>query len=131
MNAVFAVAISDALIATPSSVIPAWSAIAVALVIGVLIYKVKTGIVWPTVVGTIILYAMIYVGDRIPVSLPDAFFGLAPGPTWILILFLYAMIASLLPVWLLLQPRDFINGIQLAVGLVLCTERCSWRDRRS
>ncbi len=119
VNAVFAVAISDALMASPSSVIPAWSAIAVALVIGVLIYKLHTSIVWPTIGGTVILYAMIFVGDRIPVSLPDTFLGLAPGPTWIIILFLYAMIASLLPVWLLLQPRDFINGIQLAVGLVL------------
>jgi carbon starvation protein len=45
--------------------------------------------------------------------------GLPPGPQWIVILFLYAMIASLLPVWLLLQPRDYINGIQLFVGLGL------------
>ena len=119
VNAVFAVAISDALIDAPSAVIPAWSAIAVALVIGVLIYKVHTSIVWPTIAGTIILYAMIFVGDSIPVALPDTLFGLAPGPAWIIILFLYAMVASLLPVWLLLQPRDFINGIQLAVGLVL------------
>ncbi|TDI39133.1 MAG: carbon starvation protein A [Acidobacteria bacterium] len=119
VNAVFAVAISDALIGAPSAVIPSWSAIVVALVIGVLIYKVHTSIVWPTIGGTVILYAMIFVGDRVPVSLPDTLLGLEPGPAWIIILFLYAMIASLLPVWLLLQPRDFINGIQLAVGLVL------------
>ena len=35
------------------------------------------------------------------------------------ILFIYAAIASMLPVWALLQPRDFINGMQLAVGLIL------------
>jgi carbon starvation protein len=34
-------------------------------------------------------------------------------------LFIYAAIASLLPVWMLLQPRDFINGMQLLVGLFL------------
>ena len=119
VNAVFAVAISDALIATPSSVIPAWSAIVVAVIIGVLIYKMKVHFLWPTIIGTIVLYAMIWVGDRIPLALPDSLFGLSPGPAWIVILFLYAMVASLLPVWLLLQPRDFINGIQLAVGLVL------------
>jgi len=119
VNAVFAVAISQALTETPSSVIPAWSAIAVAIVIGVLIYKLHVPFIYPTIVGTIILYAMIWVGDSVPVSLPESTFGLAPGPAWIVILFLYAMVASLLPVWLLLQPRDFINGIQLAVGLVL------------
>ena len=49
----------------------------------------------------------------------DSLFGLAPGAQWIIILFVYAGIASLLPVWLLLQPRDYINGIQLFIGLGL------------
>ena len=119
VNAVFAVAISNAFVATPSSVIPAWSAIAVAVAIGVLIYKVKVPILWPTVIGTIILYAVIYVGDQVPVSLPETFMGLGAAPQWIIILFIYATIASLLPVWLLLQPRDYINGIQLIIGLAL------------
>lgn len=119
VNAVFAVSISNAFVATPSSVIPAWSAIVVAVVIGVLIYKVKVPILWPTIVGTIILYAVIYLGDQVPVSLPETFMGLGAAPQWIIILFVYATVASLLPVWLLLQPRDYINGIQLIIGLGL------------
>jgi carbon starvation protein len=119
VNAVFAVAISNALVASPSAVIPVWSAIAVAVVIGVLIYRVGVPILWPTIVGTIILYAVIYLGELVPVQLPEMVLGLAPGPQWILILFAYALVASLLPVWLLLQPRDYINGIQLFIGLGL------------
>ena len=119
VNAVFAVAISNAFVATPSSVIPSWSAIAVAVVIGVLIYKVKVPILWPTIIGTIILYAVIWLGEAVPVSLPETFMGLGAAPQWIVILFIYATIASLLPVWLLLQPRDYINGIQLIIGLGL------------
>jgi carbon starvation protein len=119
VNAVFSVVIARELITMPSSVIPVWSAVAVALVIGVLIYKVKVGIFWPTVVGTIILYAVIYLGELVPVSMPAEFLGLQPGAQWILVLFAYAAIASMLPVWLLLQPRDYINGIQLFVGLGL------------
>ena len=119
VNAVFAVAISNAFVATPSSVIPVWSAIAVAVVIGVLIYRLKKAILWPTIIGTVILYSVIWVGDTYPISLPDTMFGLAAGPQWIVILFVYATIASLLPVWMLLQPRDYINGIQLFVGLGL------------
>ena len=119
VNAVFGVAISDAFQATPSAVIPAWSAIVVAVAIGVLIYRMHVPILWPTVIGTVILYAVIYLGEAIPISLPADMLGLAPGAQWILILFLYAGIASLLPVWLLLQPRDYINGIQLLVGLGL------------
>jgi len=38
---------------------------------------------------------------------------------WIIMLFIYSAIASLLPVWTLLQPRDFINSHQLFVGLGL------------
>ncbi len=119
VNAVFAVSISNAFVATPSSVIPSWSAIAVALVIGVLIYKVKVPILWPTIIGTIILYAVIWLGEAVPVTLPETMLGLGAGPQWIVILFVYATIASLLPVWLLLQPRDYINGIQLIIGLGL------------
>ena len=119
VNAVFAVSISNALVATPSSVIPTWSAIAVALVIGILIYRMGVPILWPTIVGTAILYAVIWVGDQVPVELPGTFMGLSAGPQWILILFGYAAVASLLPVWLLLQPRDYINGIQLFIGLGL------------
>ena len=119
VNAVFAVAISNALVATPSAVIPAWSAIAVAVVIGVLIYRLKKPILWPTIIGTVVLYAVIGLGELVPVALPDTLFGLAAGPQWIVVLFIYATIASLLPIWLLLQPRDYINGIQLFIGLGL------------
>ena len=116
VNAVFAVAIAVAFIDTPASVIPAWTAVFVAVGIGILLYRVGVGITWPTVVGTIILYAVIYLGELLPVTLTEAA-GVAPAAQWILILFAYAAVASMLPVWLLLQPRDYINGIQLFVGL--------------
>ncbi len=119
VNAVFGVAISDAFQETPSSVIPAWTAVGVAVVIGVLIYRMHVPILWPTVAGTVVLYAVIYLGEAVPIELTAGALGLPVGAQWILILFLYAGIASLLPVWLLLQPRDYINGIQLFIGLGL------------
>jgi carbon starvation protein len=119
VNAVFAVVISNAFVATPSSVIPSWSAIAVAVVIGVLIYKMKVPLLWPTIGGVILLYSVMYVGELFPLELPQTVMGLAPAAQWIVVLFAYAAVASLLPVWLLLQPRDYINGIQLIIGLAL------------
>ena len=119
VNAVFAVIIAEAFVTTPSSVVPAWSAIVVAVIIGVLLYRVGVEIFWPTLVGVVVLYAVIFLGEMMPVVLPERLFGLQPGAQWILILFAYAGIASMLPVWLLLQPRDYINGIQLFVGLGL------------
>ncbi|PIE83546.1 MAG: carbon starvation protein A [Candidatus Contendobacter odensis] len=117
VNAVFAVAIAKSFIKTPSSVLPSWSAILVALVIGQLIYRYKVGLLWPSLGGVIALYFFLYIGPLFPISLPDQVLGLVPNAQWIIIMFIYAAIASLLPVWVLLQPRDYINGLQLFIGL--------------
>src|SRR6056297_584587 len=119
VNAVFAVVIAGLFTGFPESVVPAWSAIAVALVLGQLIYRKKIGLAMLSVAGLVVLYGMIWVGQYVPVSLPERAFGLAANAKWIIILFAYAVIASLLPVWVLLQPRDYINGLQLFVGLGL------------
>ena len=44
-------------------------------------------------------------------------YTLARVQTWVILLVLYGFVASVLPVWLLLQPRDFINSHQLFLGL--------------
>ena len=119
VNSVFGVVIANAFVNTPGSVFPAWAAIATALVIGQLLHRnmMKLGVL--TVIGVTFLYVSIYIGSEMPLSLPAGLPGLGIPATWIIILFAYAAIASMLPVWALLQPRDFINGMQLAVGLLL------------
>src|SRR5699024_10749248 len=72
-----------------------------------------------TVVGVAALYGLILLGDVVPVVIPDNFLGMTPTVFWILALFIYGAFASLLPVWVLLQPRDYINGVQLFIGLIL------------
>ncbi|MDP4528436.1 carbon starvation protein A [Alkalimonas delamerensis] len=120
VNAVFAVVIANQLINFPSASLPVWGAIVVALIIGQLIYRRVIGLLLVTVIGVVALYGMIYVGPMLPFSLPEAtLFGLSDRQSWIVLLFVYAGIASLLPVWMLLQPRDYINGIQLFIGLGL------------
>lgn len=117
VNAVFGVVIAGLLISFPSSVVPVWGAIVVALVIGQLIYRRKMSLFWVSAVGVAVLYGLIIIGPSVPVSLPETFLGLPANAQWIVLLFVYAAIASLLPVWMLLQPRDYINGIQLFIGL--------------
>jgi len=119
VNAVFGVVIAGLLINNPSSVVPVWGAIVVALIIGQLIYKTKANLPLVSLLGVVVLYALIWIGPEVPLSLPDSVAGLNPSATWIILLFVYAAIASLLPVWMLLQPRDYINGLQLFVGLGL------------
>lgn len=117
VNAAFAVVIANLLVSTPTSVIPTWGAIVVALIIGQMIYRYRFGLLWPSIGGVIVLYALILVGNQYPVVLPESILGLNAKSFWIVVLFLYAGVASLLPVWVLLQPRDYINGLQLFVGL--------------
>ena len=118
VNAVFGVVIANSFVSQPNAVFPAWMAIVVALVIGQLI-KRQFSLIPLCIIGIIVLYASVYAGSYLPISLPETIMGLSDKASWIIILFVYAMIASLLPVWMLLQPRDFINGMQLIVGLFL------------
>ncbi|KPD23849.1 carbon starvation CstA family protein [Idiomarina zobellii] len=119
VNAVFATAISGLLIKFSSSVVPVWGAIFVALIIGQIIFRKWMGLGAISVIGVVALYILIFVGPSVPLALPETFMGVSDNAQWVLILFGYAAIASLLPVWMLLQPRDYINGLQLFIGLIL------------
>jgi carbon starvation protein len=118
VNAMFATIIATDMVIFPSSVFPAWVAIPVAVAIGVLIRK-KYNLLLISIIGVSILYFSIYIGSVMPMELPGDIFGLGPNGNWIILLFVYAGIASMLPVWLLLQPRDYINGAQLVLGLLV------------
>ena len=118
--AVFAMAIAGLFQAVPTSVLPINIEIIVALFIGYLIYKKGIDALLPSIIALGILYLFVWLGTMYPISLTS--FGIASEniqTIWILFLFTYSAIASLLPVWLLLQPRDFINSHQLIVGLGL------------
>jgi carbon starvation protein len=143
VNAVFAVVIANLFMAHPGAVVPVWGTLIVAIAVGFLIYRAGANILWTSLAALGVLYVMIWVGQYVPLSLPDAF-GFAPTTaqiaaetaggaipaaqaaatdgvraSWIIVLFVYGFIASVLPVWVLLQPRDYINSHQLFVALGL------------
>ena len=62
---------------------------------------------------------MIYIGTIYPIDLSDLVGANNVLMTWMIFLLIYSFIASILPVWLLLQPRDYINCHQLFLGLGL------------
>jgi len=117
VNAVFAILIANLFVSVPSSVLSAWGVIGVALAIGVLIYRRGVALLWPSIGGVTILYGLVFLGEYVPLALPADVAGLGAPTVWVLLLFAYAGVASVLPVWLLLQPRDYINGLQLFVAL--------------
>ena len=118
--AVFAMAVADLFVSQPESVIPINIQIVVALFIGWFVYKRQSKLLIPSLISLAILYAFIFVGTEHPVDLVAMGYDPHTARTiWLCFLFFYSAIASLLPVWLLLQPRDYINSHQLLVGLGL------------
>ncbi len=115
--AVFAYAIASLFVNFPSSVFPVNFQIIIAVAIGFLFYKKGVPILWPSILALITLYVMIWVGTIVPIEIP-AVMG-SQIVTWIILLIVYSFVASVLPVWTLLQPRDYINGHQLFLGLGL------------
>ncbi len=119
VNAVFAVTIANLFTSFPESVLPYWLQIPVAVAIGFLVYKRRVGLFWPSIIGLLLLFTFIFIGAKVPLPLPETMLGIPSVAWWVLIMLLYGAIASRLPVWTLLQPRDYINSHMLFLGLII------------
>ncbi len=116
--AVFALVIANLFVTFPSSVLPVNFEIIVAVLMGLFINKGGRSLTWPSIAAQLTLFVMIFLGTKLPLSFAPLF-GENQLMVWMVLLLIYSFIASVLPVWILLQPRDYINGHQLAVGLFL------------
>ena len=94
----------------PESVFPTFFLMAVAIAIGWLTYRRGAAIGPLTLVGFLLMIASI--GAALNMARPAL-----SAETWVLILLVYAFAASILPVWALLQPRDYLNSLLLYLGL--------------
>ncbi|WP_051478891.1 carbon starvation protein A [Arthrobacter sp. H5] len=122
VNAVFAVVIGNLFVANPGAVIPIFLQIPFAIAIGQYIYRKRTAALIPSLIGVVILYFLIFVGQQFPVDIAPLADMLGidnPRNLWVIIMFAYTFIASRIPVWMLLQPRDYINSHQLFVALAI------------
>ncbi len=134
VNAVFAWVIANLFISFPSSVLSVFIQIPLAIWIGYTVYKKNGKMLLPSVVALAVMYIAAIIASRVEFLQIDlvkyfggegaaSLFGLSATSmaffVWIIILMVYVYIASTLPVWKLLQPRDYINSHQLIVGLGL------------
>ncbi len=129
--AVFGLVIASIFARYPETVLSVWIAMPIAVAVGLWIYRRGGNLLGPSIGALALLYAAVYVGVYyLPITLGDLPTVAGPGTgffegmassvvVWTLILFVYCFIASVLPVWLLLQPRDYINSHQLVVALIL------------
>lgn len=115
---IFALIIGILFTMYPTAVFPVWMEIPIAMLLGYLIYKKKANVAILSIIAVIIMYVTVYVGAYMPVKIPGLIAG-SPVVTWLIVLMVYAYIASVLPVQTLLQPRDYINAHQLMVAMAL------------
>ena len=115
--AVFAYIIATLFKSTPSSIFPINVQILVAITLGWLVYKRGLPMFLPSIVCYVGLLVAIFYGGSVAAAFP----GLESISitTWVCLLLGYSFVASVMPVWLLLQPRDYINSHQLLTGLVV------------
>ncbi len=117
--AVFAVVASQTLVSQPEIVIPTFSLIFIAMAFGWLVYTKGLNVIVGTICSLLILFFFIYLGQLLPVALPAKILGMSSQNFWFFILIIYSLFASSLPVWFLLQPRDYISTWILFFGLAL------------
>jgi carbon starvation protein len=117
--AVFAVVASQTLVSQPEIVIPTFGLIFLAMFFGWLTYRKGINIVVGTIISLVVLVSLIYLGSLAPIILPVQIFGMSSQSFWFYILIIYSLFASSLPVWFLLQPRDYISTWILFFGLGL------------
>lgn len=117
--AIFGLVIAAVFRNYPSAIFPCLVQIPLAVVIGLTLHRKGIGLLLPSVLGLVLMYVSIYFGD---VGVLGSFNSALKGwstITWVSVLLVYSYVASVLPVWTLLQPRDYINSLQLLSALAL------------
>ncbi|WP_285734292.1 carbon starvation protein A [Nocardiopsis sp. ATB16-24] len=121
VNAVFAIVVAGLFVRTPEAVLPTLVTIPLAIAVGQVIYRRRTAALVPSLIALGLIYVCIPLGQLLPLSLAPVAeaVGLQENFLWIVLVFVYAFVASRLPVWLLLQPRDYINQQQMVIALLI------------
>ncbi|MHC5023226.1 MAG: carbon starvation CstA family protein [Planctomycetota bacterium] len=119
--AIFGLVIAAVFRQYPAAIFPCVVQIPIAVAIGLWLHRRGVGLFVPSVIALAVMYLTVIFGDR---GFLGTFNGSLAGWStfaWVIVLLLYSYVASVLPVWTLLQPRDYINSLQLltALGLIL------------
>ncbi|ACB85124.1 carbon starvation protein A [Natranaerobius thermophilus] len=108
--AAFANIVADTFVATPEAATASVLFIILAIVFGFTVNKGGIPLPAASVIGVILLFVCIWIGTQAPLVIPHS--------TWMIILLVYIFIASITPVWILLQPRDYLNSFLLYIMII-------------
>ena len=119
--AIFAMFVAKTFTASPSVATSSLLFILMAPVFGWLTHKKGVALFRASLVFVPLLFVFVWVGVKLPLDLVQIT-GWEAGQiqkVWTVVLLGYAFIASVLPVWMLLQPRDYLNSYLLYSMLLL------------
>lgn len=119
--AIFGLVIAAVFRLYPSSILPCLLQIPLAVTIGWALHRGKGNLLIYSLVALFLMYFFVLFGDSGPLHAANQYLADLPVATWVSLLLIYAYAASVLPVWVLLQPRDYINALQLlsSLGLIV------------
>lgn len=110
--AVFTYLCADTFVKEPKIVLPSLGLLPVAIALGFLLYTVRVNNFLATALGLVLLTGLILWGNNLPVAIPQGALTV-----WIVILLGYCFLASVTPVHILLQPRDYLSSFLLFAGV--------------
>lgn len=119
--AIFGLVIAAVFKQYPAAIFPCLVQIPIAIVIGLYLHRKNVNLLTPSLIALVTMYATLVFGNEGPLGAINDMMASWSVITWVVILLAYSYVASVLPVWALLQPRDYINSLQLitALGLVV------------
>ena len=108
--AVFAILVANTFAASSSVATASVLMMGIAIVMGYCLYRKNMSLSIVTILGVIALAIAVWIG----IAAPFLVFG---AKTWLWLLFIYIFFASSMPVWILLQPRDYLSSFLLYTAL--------------
>jgi carbon starvation protein len=119
--AIFGMVIATVFKQYPAAIFPCLVQIPIAIAIGCWLHRRGANLFWPSIIALGVMYLTVIYGNTGVLGDLNSAMASWSTLTWVVVLLVYAYIASVLPVWTLLQPRDYINSLQLisALGLIV------------
>jgi len=88
------------------------------VIMGLLLRYTKLSLKWATIIFLPLVGVAIWVGQFMPINMPEIA-GLSPQKVWNILIIVYCIIAGVVPVWALLQPRGHLGGYFLYASVIV------------
>lgn len=119
--AIFGLVIAAVFRQYPTAIFPCTVQIPIAVLIGLWLHRKGANLLIPSLITLALMYLSVIYGNVGWLHTFNTTAAAWSNMTWVVLLLVYCYIASVLPVWILLQSRDYINSLQLltALGLIV------------